>query len=118
MAVSVMMVMVMAVAMLMVVTVAMMPAVVMFMVVVMLVTVLMPMIMLCVTQQVSLQGTIDFYTHVSAGDTALDRGRGFEPDTGYTNRVQLAQAFIFIRNNFQQGCREHIARSSHAAFKI
>ena len=68
--------------------------------------------------EISLQGTIDFYTHVSAGDTALDRGRGFEPDTGYTNRVQLSQTFIFIRNNFQQGCREHIARSSHAAFKI
>ena len=110
----------MVMAVLMLVVVAMVMAVVMLMLVVvpMLMTVLMSMIMLCITQQVSLQNAIDFYTHVSAGDAALDGGSRFEPDTGYTNRVQLSQAFIFIRNNFQQGCREHVARSSHAAFKI
>jgi hypothetical protein len=120
MAVTVLVLVAMVMAVLMLVVVAMVMAVVMLMLVVvpMLMTVLMSMIMLCITQQVSLQNTIDFYTHVSAGDAALDRRCGLEPDTGYTNRVQLSHALIFIGNNFQQGCCQHVTRSSHTAFKI
>jgi hypothetical protein len=106
----------MVMAVLMLVVVIMVMAVVM--VVTMVMAVLMLMIMLSITQQVSLQGTIDFYTDVSAGDAALDRRCGLEPDTGYTNRVQLSHALIFIGNNFQQGCCQHVTRSSHTAFKI
>ena len=98
------MLVVMVVAMAMMVAVLMVVAMVMPMGVAMMVAVLMALIMfimmLSITQQVSLQDTIDFYTDVSAGDAALDRRCGLEPDTGYTNRVQFSHAFIFIRNNF------------------
>ena len=108
MAVGMMMVMVVTVIMLMLVVVVMIMAmvVVMLMLVAMVMAVLMLMavsmfiMILSITQQVRLQGTIDFYTDVSAGDAALDRRCGLEPDTGYTNRVQFSHAFIFIRNNF------------------
>lgn len=114
------MVMAMLVFMVVVMVITMVMAVPMLMLMVMVMVVLMAMliIILSITQQVSLLHTIDFYTDVSAGDAALDRRCGLEPDTGYTNRVQLSHALIFIGNNFQQGCCQHVTRSSHTAFKI
>ena len=111
---------IMVVVMVMVVVVIMVMPMLMLMLMVMMMVVLMAMliIVLSITQQVSLLHTIDFYTDVSAGDAALDRRCGLEPDTGYTNRVQLSHALIFIGNNFQQGCCQHVTRSSHTAFKI
>ena len=110
--------MAMMVAVVMVVAMVMPMVVAMVMVVLMLMAVIMFIMILSITQQVSLQDTIDFYTDVSAGDAALDRRCGLESDTGYTNRVQFSHAFIFVGNNFQQSCCQHVARSSHAAFKI
>jgi hypothetical protein len=111
-------IMVMPMLMVVVMVITMVMAVPMLMVMVMVVLMAMLIIMLSITQQVSLLHTIDFYTDVSAGDAALDRRCGLEPDTGYTNRVQLSHALIFIGNNFQQGCCQHVTRSSHTAFKI
>ena len=120
MVVVVIMVMPMLMVVVMIITMVMAVPMLMLMVMVMVMVVLMAMliIMLSITQQVSLLHTIDFYTDVSAGDAALDRRCGLEPDTGYTNRVQLSHALIFIGNNFQQGCCQHVTRSSHTAFKI
>jgi hypothetical protein len=116
MVMAVLMVVVMVVVM--VITMVMAVPMLMLMVMVMVVLMAMLIIILSITQQVSLLHTIDFYTDVSAGDAALDRRCGLEPDTGYTNRVQLSHALIFIGNNFQQGCCQHVTRSSHTAFKI
>jgi hypothetical protein len=120
MVMAVLMVVVMVVVMVitMVMAVPMLMLMVMLMVMVMVVLIAMLIIILSITQQVSLLHTIDFYTDVSAGDAALDRRCGLEPDTGYTNRVQFSHALIFIGNNFQQGCCQHVTRSSHTAFKI
>jgi hypothetical protein len=112
------MAMVVLMAMLMVMVMVVLMAMLMLMAILMAVLMAMLTIMLSITQQVSLLHTIDFYTDVSAGDAALDRRCGLEPDTGYTNRVQLSHALIFIGNNFQQGCCQHVTRSSHTAFKI
>jgi hypothetical protein len=118
MVVVVIMVMPMLMVVVMVITMVMAVPMLMLMVMVMVVLMAMLIIILSITQQVSLLHTIDFYTDVSAGDAALDRRCGLEPDTGYTNRVQLSHALIFIGNNFQQGCCQHVTRSSHTAFKI
>ena len=112
------MIVLMAMLMLMVMAMVVLMAMLMLMVILMVVLMAMLIIMLSITQQVSLLHTIDFYTDVSAGDAALDRRCGLEPDTGYTNRVQFSHALIFIGNNFQQGCCQHVTRSSHTAFKI
>jgi hypothetical protein len=118
MVVVVIMVMPMLMVVVMVITMVMAVPMLMLMVMVMVVLMAMLIIILSITQQVSLLHTIDFYTDVSAGDAALDRRCGLEPDTGYTNRVQISHALIFIGNNFQQGCCQHVTRSSHTAFKI
>jgi hypothetical protein len=102
----------------MIVVVVMMVLMIVVVVMMVLMIVVVVMMVLCVAQEVSLQGTVDFYMHVGAGDAAPDTRSSFESDARNTDRVQLPHTFFFIRNNFQQGCREHIARSSHAAFKI
>ena len=126
MIVVVVMIVVMAVMVFMIVVVVMMVFMIVVMMVFMIVVVVMMvfmivvvvMMVLCVAQEVSLLDTVDFYMHVGAGDAAPDTRSSFESDARNTDRVQLPHTFFFIRNNFQQGCREHIARSSHAAFKI
>ena len=101
-----------------VMTVAVMMVVSMVMTVVVMMVMAMLMMVLSATLQVSLLDAVDFYTDVGAGDAALDSRNGFEPDAGYTDRIQFPYTFVFIGNNFQQGRSEHITRSSHAAFKI
>jgi hypothetical protein len=93
---------------------------IMMMVVIVAVMMVMAMLMmvLSATEQVSLLDAVDFYADMGAGDAALDSRNGFEPDAGYTDRIQFSNTFVFIGNNFQQGSSEHITRSSHAAFKI
>jgi hypothetical protein len=102
----------------MIVVVVMMVFMIVVVVMMVFMIVVVVMMVLCVAQEVSLLDTVDFYMHVGAGDAAPDTRSSFESDARNTDRVQLPHTFFFIRNNFQQGRREHIARSSHAAFKI
>ena len=116
--VTVVMVMVMVVTMVMAMLVFMIVFMVVTMVMAMFVTVVVVVMMLSIIQEVSFLNSINFNADVGAGDAALDGRRNFEFNAGYTDLVQLSHALIFIGNNFEQGCREHIACCPHAAFKV